>query len=370
MKHIPHTLQHMLWLMAIALLPACGSTAQLPPSPEPTTPAAAQPTTLSIYNYDTYIDPAILENFSQQFGIEVIYNVYKSSVDEAIPEVVTGEVGQYDLIVVSDYIVATLRRNKMLSPLNKQNIPNIANLDPLFLNTIYDPGNRYCLPYQWGMLGIGYNIAQTGRELNSWADLFDPAFAGRIALYAEPRITFGVVLLMLGYSPNTTDQGQFNQAKEWLIQHADQIAIYSADDGQDLLLAGEVDLTIEWNGDMLQLVEENPDLRFVAPREGTLLITDYMCIPHNAPNQPAAEKFINYLLEPEVGAALSNYVRYATPNQASLPFVNQADRNNPAIYPPAEIRAKLFSIADLGQAFNAFIEATWAEVIAAHQIQE
>lgn len=369
MKHIPHTLLHMLWLIAITLLAACSSTTQLPPSPEPTT-AVTQPTTLNIYNYDTYIDPAILEGFTQQFGIEINYNIYETSVDEALLSAVTSEVGQYDLIVPTNYIVATLRRDGMLSPLNKENIPNIANLDPTFLNTVYDPGNRYCLPYQWAMLGIGYNITQTGRELNSWADLFDPAFAGRVALYAEPRITFGVVLLMLGYSPNTTDQGQVNEAKEWLLQYEDQIKVYAADDGQDLLLAGEVDLAIEWNGDMLQLLEENPDLRFVAPREGTLLITDYMCIPHNAPNQPAAEKFINYLLDPEVGAALSNYVRYATPNQASLPFINEADRNNQAIYPPAEIRTKLFSIADLGQAFNTFIEAAWTEVLAAHQPQE
>ncbi len=369
MKHIPHTLQQMLWLVAIALLAACSSTTQLPLSPEPTT-SASQPITLNIYNYDTYMDPAILKGFTQQFGIEINYNTYETSADELLLTALNSNSEQYDLIVLSDYLVTIFRRDGMLSLLNKENIPNIANLDPAFLNTIYDPGNRYCLPYQWAMLGIGYNITQTGRELNSWSDLFDPAYTGRVALYADPRLTLGAVLLILGYSPNTTEQGQVNEAKEWLLQYDDQIKVYAPDDGQDLLLAGEVDLAMEWNGDMLQLLEENPDLRFVAPREGTLLITDYMCIPRNAPNQVAAEKFMNYLLEPEVGAALSNYVRYATPNQASLPFINEADRNNQAIYPPTEIRTKLFSIADLGQAFNTFIEAVWAEVLASHQPQE
>jgi len=262
-------------------------------------------------------------------------------------------------------MVEIMRNADLLAPLDKNNIPNLTNVDPSFVSPAYDPGNRYCVPYQWGTLGIGYNIKATGRELTSWQDLFDPAFAGRVSLLADARLTMGVVLLYLGYSPNTTSGIEIAKARDFLVEHAAQIAEYAPDTGQDLLTAGTVDVAFEWSGDIFQAMEESADIRYVIPQEGSLIWTDNMCILATAPHKEMAEKFINYVLKPEVGAAISNYVRFGSPNQAAMPLLNQEDRDNPALYPSDEVRQRLFFLADVGPEATKLYEAAWAEVLAA-----
>lgn len=345
--------------MLVVALSGCGGT----PTPAPTPTEAAAEQALNIYNWDTYIDPAVLTDFEQEFGVKIRYDLFENN--ESMLEAVQDGTTDYDIVVPTDYMVEIMHKADLLAPLDKDNIPNFGNLDPSFVSPAYDPGNRYCVPYQWGTMGIGYNIRATQRELTSWKDLFDPAFAGRVSLLADARLTMGVVLLYLGYSPNTTSATEIAEARDFIIEHADQIAEFAPDTGQDLLAEGTVDVAFEWSGDIFQVMEDNADLRYVIPEEGALLWTDNLCILATAPHKEIAEKFINYVLEPTVGAAISNYIRFGSPNQAALPLLNAEDRNNPAIYPSDQVRQRLFLLADVGPVGTRVYEEAWAEVLAA-----
>ena len=354
-------------LAAALILSAC---AGIPPAAAPTevgtqAPVEGDPQVLNFHNWQTYIDPIILSDFEKKFNVKINYTLYSSN--EQLLEDVHANPGAYDLVVPSDYMLTIMRRENLVAPLNKDNVPNMKNLDLAFLNLPFDPGNRYCVPYQWGTGGIGYNIKKTGREITKWADLFDPAFAGRVAMLDDPRMSLAAVLLYLGYSPNTTNHTEIEQARDFLTSQSEQIKTYTLNAGQDLLVNGDVDITVEWSGDIYQAMADHPDLRYAIPEEGTIVWVDNICVMADTSHPELAEKFINYLLEPKVGAALSNFIRYASPNQASLPFINQEDLNNPSLYPPEATRRLMFYLADLGPDDTNFYNAAWDAVIKAHK---
>jgi spermidine/putrescine transport system substrate-binding protein len=348
-------------LLALAMLTvACQQDA-----PSATTESVAEETApvLKVYNWDTYIDPDILTSFEETFGVGVDYRVFDNDGD-MVDELRTGE-ADYDVVVPSDFNVAIMREEGLLAPLDKDTIPNIENLDPTFVSPVFDPANRYCMPYQWGTVGIGYNLAATGREITSWADFFDPEFAGRVAMYDDTRTAMGLALLVLGYSPNTTNPQQIAEAADFLKSQADQIGAYTGDDGQDFLERGEFDMVVEWSGDIFQLMEENEDIRYVIPEEGSLIWTDNLCIPATAPHKALAEQFINYILEPDIGAQLSNYTQYGTPNVAALPFIDEEILANPAVYPPESVRERLFFQVDVNLAATDLYDQAWVEIMEA-----
>lgn len=349
-------------LLALAMLIV---SCQSDEPPATVTPAAEEASpVLNVYNWDTYIDPEILNSFEEEFGVTINYRVFDND-NDLLEELRAGDV-DYDVIVPSDFIVAIMRNEGLLAPLDKGAIPNIENLEPTFVSPVFDPANRYCMPYQWGTVGIGYNEQAVGREINSWSDFFDPEFAGRVAMLDDYRTTMGLILLILGYSPNTTNPQQIAEAAEFLKSHADHIGAYTGDDAQDLLDSGEFDMVVEWSGDIFQVMEENEDIRYVIPSEGSIIWTDNACIPASAGNKRLGEQFINYLLEPEVGAQLSNYVQYGTPNEASLPFIDAEVLNDPAIYPPESVRERLFFLVDVNLAATQLYEQAWNEILEAH----
>jgi spermidine/putrescine transport system substrate-binding protein len=362
----PHQLALVVGVVLILIILAgCGGVAQ--PAPQAalvSSPEIAQPPVLSIYNWDTYIDPAILTDFEEKFKVKIDYQIFDDN--EELLEKLKANPSAYDLIVPSDYMVTIMRREGLLAPLNKDNIPNFKNIDPLFINSAIDPGNRYCVPYQWGTTGIGYNLKATGREISGWKDMFDPDFAGRVTLLDASRDTLGITLLGLGYSPNTTNQAEITRAADFLKEHARQIAVYTGDDGQDLLAEGKADIVMEYSGDIFQVMEDHPNIRYIIPEEGAVLWTDNICIPANAPHKELAEKFINYILQPEVGAQLSNFTHYSTPNLAALPLINETDRYNPSLYPSAEIRNRLYFAVDLGPEVTRLYDEAWEDILAAH----
>jgi len=345
-------------LTLVALLIACQPTetpATVVPVSKETTPV------LKIYNWDTYIDPEILTSFEEDYSVEIDYRIFDN--DNDLLEELQDGTESYDVIVPSDFVVAIMRKEGLLAPLDKDAIPNVANLDPTFVSPVFDPANRYCMPYQWGTVGIGYNQEATGREINSWSDFFDPEFAGRVAMLDDYRTTMGLVLLILGYSPNTTNPQQIAEAAEFLQGYSDHIGAYTGDDAQDLLDSGEFDMVVEWSGDIFQVMEENEDIRYVIPTEGSIIWTDNACIPQNSMNKELGQQFINYILKPEIGAKLSNYVQYGTPNEASLPYIDKEVLNDPAVYPPESVRERLFFLVDVNVAATQLYEQAWSAIL-------
>lgn len=349
------------WFCLLVVVSACRAPATpvVTPSPEVT----AQ--TLFFYNWDDYIKPQILADFEEQFGVEIDYQLYAYSTD-MLAEVRAGPT-PYDVVVPSDYVVEIMRREDLLAPLDRGNIPNFANIDPLFLNPTYDPGNRYCVPYQWGTLSLGYNSEAIGREITSWGEIFDPDAGYRIAWQGAARDGLAPILLYLGYSPSTTDSDKIEEAAAFLINSGQNIIAYTEDEAHNMLAAGEVDIALTWSGSMARLMQDNPAMRYVIPQEGAVIWVDAMCILATSERKALAETFINYILEPEVGAALSNHLGYPTPNQAALPYIDEDAFNNPAIYLPDEARERLYFLSDVGPAAMQVYETAWATVLEAQR---
>ena len=358
-------LQRFIGWLSVFLLAAC--TAQAPQAPAPLPEASPSsvglvaPPTLRIYSWETYIDPALLDRFSAETGAEIVYDTYVSN--EELYETLVQGTAMYDLIVPSDYMVSILRREGYLAKLNHENLPNLVNLDPGFTNPNFDPNLRHCVPYLWGTQGLGYRDTGAG-PIDSWTIFFDQAVPGRAAFLTDSRSTLGIALIYLGYSPNTLRASEIAAARDFLIARADRFAFVD-DEGQDLLLAGEIDMTIDWSGDMLQVIEQDPTLKYSIPNEGSIIWVDTMCVTATTAQQALAEQFINFMLDAEVGAILADYTRYSTPNQAALPLIDPADRANPLLYPDQELRNRLFTLVDLGSDASRLYDEAWAAVLAA-----
>ncbi|MDE0288473.1 MAG: spermidine/putrescine ABC transporter substrate-binding protein [bacterium] len=323
---------------------------------------------LNIFNWAEYIDPDLLDAFAAEYGVGVTIDVYDSN--EAMQPIISAGNSGYDLIVPSDYMVAILIEGEDIQPLNKDAIPNAANISPDFENLIYDPDGAYSLPYQWGTTGIAVDTAVVGTDFpRSWSIIFDPSFAdaysGRISLLNDPRETLGAALKYLGYSLNTTDDDELEEAKDLVAEARGRVAAFDTDQADELLTTGETAIAHGYSGDMFtQFLETDDPSRYVyfVPEEGGTRWIDNMAIPHDAPNPCTAHTFINWLLDGENGAALSNYNYYSTPNEAALDGLDEDLLdfvNDPAVIPGGV--GSLEEIQDTGdfeiKYTDAFIEA-------------
>ena len=288
---------------------------------------------VNVYNWDTYIGETTLDDFTDATGIAVRYDLYASN-DELFAKLRGGNPG-YDVIFPTNDYVERMIVADMLLPLDHAKIPNRVNIDPAFVDPAFDPGLRHTMPYFWGTVGLGYR--KSAADPKAFADLFESdAYAGRIALLNSIDSILAA-LKYLGHSLNTEDPAVIDQAAEALIRNKSKIKAFAPDTGQDLLISGEVDVCLEYNGDVLQVMEEDDDLAYVVPEEGSLLWEDNMCIPRGGPNPENAHSFINFILDAEVHGAIASYVRYPCPNAAALDFIPEEDRTNPGLYPPRAV---------------------------------
>jgi spermidine/putrescine transport system substrate-binding protein len=311
---------------------------------------------LHIWNWSTYIAENTEPDFEEACGVEIIYDIFDSN-ETMLARIRQGNPG-YDIVVPSGSTVATMVREELLIPLNKDLIPNIENLNPALMDQAYDPGNVYTVPYQWGTVGIGYNTEVFPDGITTWEQLWN--HDGSVAWLDDRRVMFGVALLTLGYDPNTSDADEINEARDFLIERGGNVVAVAADDGQELLARGDVDATIEYNGDIVQLAIdcECETYAYSLPEEAVNVWIDNLAIPADAPNPTLANVFIDYILHPQVGADISNYTAYASPNLAAfeLGLIDETMADNPAVYPDTENIENLFTIieadAETEQAYN------------------
>jgi spermidine/putrescine transport system substrate-binding protein len=298
--------------------------------------------------------------------VHVVEDTFASN-EELLAKLQAGATG-YDIIVPSDYMVRIMIEVGLLAKPNHENIPNITNIDPKFANPPYDPGMVYCVPYQWGTTGIGYNTEVFEEPPDSLAYIFDPEiaseYAGQFTMLNDSRESMGAALKYLGYSLNTTDEAQLTQARDLLIQQKKWVYAYDNEQFEDLLSADETMLAHGWSGDFFMAAVEDERIWYAIPKEGGTIWADNLCIPKTAPSRYTAEVFINYLLRPEVGAAISNFTWYASPNAAATEFIDPEILEEPAIYPPTEVMERLEWIEDVGEATPLY-ERLWTEVKAA-----
>ena len=274
--------------------------------------AAGEP---NVYNWDTYIGETTLASFTEKTGISVQYDLY-ANLEEMFAKFQAGNPG-YDVIFPSDYMIETMIAAGMLEELDRAKLPNFKNVDENFLNPAFDPGCKYNIPYFWGSCGIGYRKSKVG-TVDSWKVLLDSdEHSGRMALLADLRFVMGVALIYLGYSANTTKPEEVNAARDLLIKAKKHLKGFVPDSGQDMLISGDIDVVMEWNGDVLKVMEEDDDLTYVIPKEGTVIWVDGVCIPKGGPNPENAYLFLNHLHDPQVNAEVANTIHYATSNKAA-----------------------------------------------------
>lgn len=316
---------------------------------------------LNVYNWTTYIADDTIANFEELCGVTVVYDTYPTDGD-MLARIRQGNPG-YDIVVPTAATAQVMIAEGLLEELEFANIPNFKNIAAIYVNPVYDPENQFTVPYQVGGLGVAYNREKVGKEITSWYDVFD--YDGPVAWIEDYHVMLSIALNLLGYDPNTKNEEEINAAKDFLIENGKNVVTIAQDDGQELLARGEVDIALEYSGDIFQVIADCQcdTYAYVNPIEGTYFATDVIAVPIDAPNKPLAEVFIDYILDPQVGADISNYTTYATPNQAAIDqkLISAETLNNPAIYPPEEVRAELFTVVEDPETEVFYTEA-WDEV--------
>lgn len=344
--------------MAALTLSACS---KKEPAPAATAPAA-EPCKLNVFIWSEYLDPEIVKAFEARESCEVTLDLYEDN-ESMMAKLQGGGASLYDVVVPSSYVVPAMVKLGLLAPLRKERIPNLEHLDAKFVSPAYDPGNVYTAAYLWGTVGI-YARKQPGKELDeTWGLIFDPAAKpGSFLLLDSSREMMGAALKYRGYSVNSTDPRQLQEIAAVLAVAKQRSRGFEGGvGGKNKVLARAVNAAVVYNGDAVRGTKEDPETYYFVPREGGVIWVDNMAIPARAPHRDVAERFIDFILEPKIGAQLANFTQYATPNQAARAFVNPDDLENPAIYPPAEMMSKLELVNDLG-AQNRLYDELWTLV--------
>jgi spermidine/putrescine-binding protein len=310
---------------------------------------------LVLYNWTEYIDPELVDKFSEEFGVDVIEDFYPSN-EEMLARVQGGGSG-FDVVVPSDYMVGIMIEQGLVARLDKSAIPNAENIAEDFTSPPFDPELAYSMPYQWGTTGLGLSLADTGEEPKpTWGWIFDQDMGegldGRISMLDDPREAMAAALSYLGYSINSTDEGELQQAADLIAETTDRIAAFDSDQFEDLLISGETAVAHGYSGDFFLGFDENDawdDYAYVIPEEGAVRWVDTMAVLADAPHPCTAHAFINFILDAENGAQLTNWNFYGSPNEAAEEFIDAEILEDPAIYPPENVLDNLQFLEDTGE---------------------
>ncbi len=327
--------------------------------------AADEEKKLNFYNWDTYIGETTLEDFKEASGIDVNMSLFATN-DELFAKLRAGNQG-YDVIVPGSEFVERMIQANLLEPLDHAKIPNIKNIAPEFMNEApFDPGRKFSMPYTWLVIGIGYRKSKVKSTPDSWKVLFDSdEYKGRIAVMSDASELFRNCFKYLGQSLNSKSPELLKQAEEMLIKQKPNIKSFHEDNGQDLLLSGEVDLVMEYNGDIAQIMVEDDDIDFIVPKEGAMRQQDTLAIPKGAPHPENALKFINFILDANTGKEIFETIKYPSPNAAAVALMPASYKDNKVIFPPADVMAKCEYPNYLGADFTRLLDEAMTRLRAA-----
>ena len=363
-------------LLIVALvLAACGGGAAQPAEqaadnasacPEPNPRLEVTSTELNLFVWTEYIPQDTIDCFEEVYGIRVNKDEYSSN-EEMYAKLSAGA-ANYDLVQPTDYIVDLMIRQGLLQELDKSKLPILASLDPNYLNLPFDPENKYTLPYQAGTDSIVVNTDAVDTVPQSFADLWNPEYAGRLVMLDDSRAIIGMTLLTLGYDVNTTDPAQLEEAKTKLAELAKGVKLFDSDSPKTALIAGDADLGVVWTGEAVLAQREVPSVQFVYPTEGPILWQDNYAIPTGAPHADAAYAWLNYSMQGDLFWQMLEEFPYTNPNTAALEF---AKANHPELYDaymnssitntPADVLKSGHRIEDVGEATPLF-DQVWTEV--------
>ncbi|RVU55251.1 ABC transporter substrate-binding protein [Anaerosphaera multitolerans] len=314
---------------------------------------------LHIYNWGEYIDDSLIDEFEKETGIKVVYDTFEQNEDMYMKLKEGGS--NYDLVVPSDYMIERMISENMLSKINYDNIPNMKNIGKEFLYRDYDPNQEYSVPYLWGTVGILYNKSLVDDSVESWNILWNEKYENEIIMMNSTRDSIGIALLKNDFSMNSRNLDELEIAKKDLIKQKPLVKAYLVDEMKGQMVNEEAALAPAYTGDAIVAMAENENLDFVIPKEGANLWFDAMVIPENAQNKENAEKFINFILEPENSAKIADYVGYPLVNTEAVKLLPEEIRNSEVIYPNLEEYPNLEIFKD-PKDFNKVYDEIWSEV--------
>lgn len=301
-----------------------------------TTNAIADDQQLYFYNWSEYIPNEVLEDFTKETGIKVIYSTYESN--ESMYAKLKTQGSGYDLVVPSTYFVSKMRKEGMLREIDKSKLSHFSDLDPNYLNKPFDPDNKYSIPYIWGATGIGINTDLLDKSsVKNWGDLWDAKWEGQLMMMDDAREVFHIALSKLGYSPNTTDPKEIEAAYHELRKLMPNVLVFNSDFPANPYLAGEVSLGMLWNGSAYMAREEGAPIEIIWPEQGTIFWMDSIAIPAGAKNVEAAHKMIDFLLRPENAAKIALEIGYPTPVKTAYSLLPAEFANDPNVFPPQSV---------------------------------
>ena len=358
---------------ASALLSGCGASGNTGTSgTDSAASGSANGGELYVYNWGEYIDEDVISQFEEETGITVVYDLFETN-EEMYPVIEAGAVN-YDVVCPSDYMIQKMRENDLLARLNFDNIPNIDQIDPAYMemSQAFDPENKYSVPYCWGTVGILYNtklLDELGVQApTKWADLWDERLSGEILMQDSVRDAFMVALKKDGYSMNSESKDELEQAKQELIDQKPLVQAYVIDQVRDKMIGGEAAVGVIYSGEMLYIQDEvaslglDYDLEYVIPEEGTNLWLDSWVIPKNAKNKENAEKWIDFMCRPEIAKANFEYITYPTPNKGAFELLDEDMQNNKAVFPDIDSLKDSEVYQYLGDDTDAIYNELWKEV--------
>ena len=317
---------------------------------------------LYVYNWGEYIDPAVLEIFEEETGIQVIYDEFETN--ESMYSKISAGASLYDLVCPSDYMISKMITEDLLQPINWDHVPNRIYIgeDYWEMSKGFDEEGQYALPYCWGTVGILYNTTLVSEPIDEWADLWDPQYTDEVLMQDSVRDAFMVALIKNGHSCNSQTTEELELAKQELINQKPIVQAYVVDQVRDKMIGGEAAIGVIYSGEAIYTQRENPDLEYVIPKEGSNLWIDSWVIPKNARNVENAEKFLDFLCRPDIALLNFDYITYSTPNTAAREMIEDEEiRNSKIAFPNlADYELEVFKYLgeDVERTYNNF----WKQV--------
>jgi len=348
-------------LLLVMMLAGCGRSAASAPKP-------TFSEEMVLYDWEGDMPESVLNAFTQEYDIKVTYMIYESQ-EAAIDMLKAGKV--YDVVVMESRFIPLLANQGLLAEIDYRHIPNFKNISANFRDLIYDPDNRYSIPYNWGTTGLVVRSDLVPEPVTRWADLWDPRYAGKVAIWGgQIREVIALTLKSMGYSANSEDPAQLEMALVRLLEIRPYIIFledYNLADSSSVMASGQVWVSMGYSKDFLAGRELNPSIIYVLPEEGALLWGDTFVIPASSPHKSTAELFLNFLLRPEISAQMINGNHYPMANVAAEPFVDPAVLNDPAIYPSQEALRNASLILPLSPEGQERYDALWKRFLAGEQ---
>ncbi|MFT5105714.1 MAG: spermidine/putrescine transport system substrate-binding protein [Pseudoalteromonas tetraodonis] len=323
---------------------------------------AAAPDVLRIYSWSEYFDEEVFAQFEEQTGIKIDYDVFEDT-DEMIAKL-RSEPGQFDVIVADDSIISSVAELRLIRPLDKKLVPNLANIAAEHLNLSFDPGNEFSVPYMWGTTLVAYRSDKISDPQESWDLLWNPELKGKAMVIDERFELLSLAKFVAGHPIDSIEPAHFADASAKIISLVNDLdAQFGSDaDVRKGLDSGEVWAAMCYSGDAAMVAAENENVSFFIPSEGAPLWIDSFAIARDSNHSLSAHKLVNFMLEAKVAAANTNYTYYASPNKAALPYISTEILEDKSIYPSAEVREKCRYYAKEGAELAELQNRAWHKI--------